>query len=167
MTDLLDVEPQTEKIKTGVIKVSPLAKALAECLADTYRLVFKTHAYHWNVEGPLFYPLHKLTEAQYEDMFAAADAIAERIRALGHLAPAQLSDVIEASVVKDAGELPGAIAMVDDLRADHERIAKRMHELIALADASKDPVTADLITARSAFHEQAAWMLRSTAKQAA
>ena len=70
MTDLLDVEPQTEKIKTGVIKVSPLAKALAECLADTYRLVFKTHAYHWNVEGPLFYPLHKLTEAQYEDIEA-------------------------------------------------------------------------------------------------
>ncbi|MDI3335566.1 DNA starvation/stationary phase protection protein [Defluviimonas aestuarii] len=164
MTDALNVVPAPETVKTGVQKVKPVAKSLAEALADTYRLVFKTHAYHWNVEGPLFYPIHKLTEAQYENMFAAADEIAERIRALGQLAPARLSDVIEASVVKDTDRLPSAQAMIEDLAADHETVAKRMHRVIKLADEHDDPVTADLITARSAFHEQAAWMLRATAK---
>lgn len=164
MTEALDVVPAAETVKTGVQKVKPVAKALAETLADTYRLVFKTHAYHWNVEGPLFYPIHKLTETQYENMFAAADDIAERIRALGQLAPARLSEVIEASVVKDADTLPSAQAMVENLAADHEKVAKRMHKVIALADENDDPVTADMITARSAFHEQAAWMLRATAK---
>lgn len=164
MKDAMKVVPAPEPVKTGVQKVKPLAKALAEALADTYRLVFKTHAYHWNVEGALFYPIHKLTEAQYEDLFAATDAIAERIRALGQLAPARLADVIEASIVKDADELPSAQAMIEDLASDHERVASRFKAVIKLADESDDPVTADLITARSAFHEKAAWMLRATAK---
>ncbi len=164
MNDAMQVVPAAEAVKTGVQKVKPVAKALAETLADTYRLVFKTHAYHWNVEGALFYPIHKLTETQYENMFAAADEIAERIRALGQLAPARLSEVIEASIVKDADTLPSAQAMVEDLADDHEKAAKRMHKVIALAEEHDDPVTADLITARSAFHEQSAWMLRATAK---
>ena len=70
MKDAMKVVPAAEPVQTGVQKVKPVAKALAEALADTYRLVFKTHAYHWNVEGPLFYPIHKLTEAQYEDIEA-------------------------------------------------------------------------------------------------
>ena len=111
MKDAMKVVPAPEPVKTGVQKVKPLAKALAEALADTYRLVFKTHAYHWNVEGALFYPIHKLTEAQYEDLFAATDAIAERIRALGQLAPARLSDVIEASIVKRFGPRPALAAV--------------------------------------------------------
>lgn len=164
MKDAMKVVPSAETVKTGVQRIKPLAKALTEALADTYRLVFKTHACHWNVEGALFYPIHKLTEAQYEDLFAASDAIAERIRALGQLAPARLSDVIEASIVKDAEHLPSARDMIDDLASDHEKVARRLHAVVRLADESDDPVTADLITARSAFHEQAAWMLRATAK---
>ena len=55
-------------------------------LADTYRLVFKTHAYHWNVEGPLFHAVHVLTEGQYEDMFAAADLmLLNKVDLLPHL----------------------------------------------------------------------------------
>ena len=35
-----------------------IAKALSQVLADTYMLYIKTHAYHWNVTGPLFSALH-------------------------------------------------------------------------------------------------------------
>ena len=57
-----------------------------------------------------------------------------------------------------------AAEMVEDLASDHERIAHRLHALIELIDGRKDPVTEDLATERSAFHESAAWMLRSIAK---
>ena len=40
-----------------------------------------------------------------------------------------------------------------------------MHELVSLAEEHDDPVTADLATVRSAFHEKAAWMLRAITKQ--
>ena len=164
MTNVLEVVAEPDAVKTGVRDVKPVARALAEALADTYRLVFKTHAYHWNVEGPLFYSVHNLTEAQYGDMFAAADEIAERIRALGQLTPFRLSEIIADSVVKDATALPNAVAIVEDLAQDHAQVARRMHGLIDLAEQHKDPVTVDLITGRCAFHEKAAWMLRATAK---
>ena len=60
-----------------------IAKSLSQVLADTYVLYLKTHAYHWNVTGPLFSSLHTLFEGQYNDLHDAADALAERIRALG------------------------------------------------------------------------------------
>lgn len=164
MTEALNVVPKADAVQTGVRDTDAIAKGLGDVLADTYRLVFKTHAYHWNVEGPLFYSVHNLTEEQYTDMFEAADVLAERMRALGRMAPHRMESIIETSVVSDCKDLPSAGEMCADLAADHERIAHRFHTLVELSGQHSDPVTEDLATTRSAFHEQAAWMLRALAK---
>ena len=164
MTDALRVVPSSDTVSTGVRDAATIADGLADVLADTYRLVFKTHAYHWNVEGPLFYSVHKLTEEQYENMFDAADELAERIRALGQLAPSAMADIVGRSTIDDKTGNLSTADMDEDLAADHERIAHRLHALIDLVEGKKDPVTEDLATERSAFHEQAAWMLRAIAK---
>ena len=163
--EALEVIPKTDKVETGVKNVDGIADALADVLADTYRLIFKTHAYHWNVTGPLFYSIHKLTEEQYEDMFAAADELAERIRSIGRLAPMRMAEIMDRSQSADPEEMPSAGEMVEDLAKDHERLAHRLHALIELVEGRRDPVTEDLATERSAFHEQAAWMLRAIAAQ--
>ena len=163
MTDALQVVPSPNSVRTGVRDVEAVAEGLADVLADTYRLIFKTHAYHWNVTGPLFYSVHKLTDEQYENMFTAADELAERIRSLGQLAPHRMQDIIARSRVEDATSLPDAQAMLEGLAQDHERIAQRLHSLIELAGERRDPVTEDLATERSAFHEEASWMLRAIA----
>ncbi|NSX54003.1 Dps family protein [Parasulfitobacter algicola] len=165
MTDALKVIPEENSVQSGVRNVEGVAEGLADILADTYRLLFKTHAYHWNVEGPLFYSVHNLTEEQYENMFKAADEIAERIRALGKMAPMKISDIVENSVITDMDELPSAGKMCEDLAENHEKIAHRLHALVELAGERNDPVTEDLATERSAFHEKAAWMLKAIAKQ--
>jgi len=162
-SDILAIVPVASAPHTGPRDISAVAKALSDVLSDTYRLTFKTHAYHWNVEGPLFYPVHILTEGQYENLFAAADVLAERLRALGRLAPMHMGKMIAESVIKDLELVPSAREMIEDLQRDHARIASRMHALFALAEAARDPVTADLATQRSAFHEKAAWMLHATA----
>ena len=64
-----------------------LAGGLSHLLADTYAVYHKTHAYHWNVTGPMFNTLHLMSEGQYTELWQAVDEIAERIRALGHFAP--------------------------------------------------------------------------------
>ncbi|MEJ6389461.1 Dps family protein [Gymnodinialimonas ulvae] len=161
MTETLKITPQAETVNTGVRKIEGIADGLADVLADTYRLIFKTHAYHWNVTGPAFYSIHKLSEEQYENMFAAADELAERIRALGQLAPMRMDDIMKRSKIEDLDKMPSAQEMVDDLASDHEALAHRLHALIDLVEGRKDPVTEDLATERSAFHEQAAWMLRA------
>ncbi|GFE49490.1 DNA starvation/stationary phase protection protein [Roseobacter cerasinus] len=164
MTSALNVVPETTEISTGVKDAPAMATGLESALADTYRLLFKTHATHWNVEGPLFFSVHNLTEEQYENLFEAADVLAERIRALGQLAPATLSSIVANSVVQDEETPASAGEMCEDLAADHERVAHRLHALIKIAGEHGDPVTEDLATERAAFHEKAAWMLRSIAK---
>ncbi len=164
MTEQMKVVPKADKVQTGVKDAKAVAAGLTQAVADTYRLIFKTHAYHWNVEGPLFYAVHHLTDAQYNEMFPAADELAERIRALGQLAPHSLAEVMKLSVIKDLEALPSTLEMVEDLAQDHAAVAVWFHALFKLAEQNSDPVTADLATRRSAFHEQAAWMLRATAK---
>lgn len=156
---------KTESVNTGIEAKDrkEVATALQHALADTYSLYLKTLGVHWNIVGPSFYSVHKLTEAQYEDMHAAADVIAERVRALGHLAPASFGDYTKLSVV-DSSETPQqADAMLKGLIADNEAIAKRMRDFVETAEEADDVFTADLLTARIGKHEENAWMLRALA----
>jgi len=137
------------------------AKSLSDILAATYRLTIKSHVYHWNVVGPLFKPLHELTEEHYNALFKASDIIAERIRALGHLAPATLGEAAQfAPKANEVGKLT-AVDMVNDLVADHEAAVKVMRDTAEKADEAGDVVTADMLTDRLTFHEKALWMLRA------
>ena len=76
-----------------------LAELLNQALSDTYVLYTKVQGVHWNVRGPLFYSVHKMTEQQYEDLAESIDEIAERVRALGFYAPTSLGQMLEASRV--------------------------------------------------------------------
>ncbi|WP_187428540.1 DNA protection during starvation protein 1 [Roseobacter fucihabitans] len=165
MTTPLNVVGAPKNISSGVQKPKTIADGLTDVLADTYRLTFKSHAFHWNVEGPLFYSIHSLTEEHYENMFAAADKLAERIRAIGQMAPMSMHQMMSASVINDPETTPSAGEMCTMLADDHQRIAHRLHALIEIAGEQNDPVTEDLATERSAFHEQAAWMLRALATE--
>ncbi|MDX2288173.1 MAG: Dps family protein [Hyphomicrobiaceae bacterium] len=138
-----------------------VSKDLVEVLADTYTLLLKTHVYHWNVVGPLFVPLHELTEAHYKDLFQAADDIAERIRSLGHPAPLSFRQLLPKSAVDEETSDRSAEQMVAHLVVDHEKIVKRLRDAAMAADEADDLVTTDLLTARLAFHEKAIWMLRA------
>lgn len=160
----LKSKPSATTIKTGVTDARSVAKGLSAVLADTYSLMIKTHAIHWNVEGPMFFAVHNLTEAQYVDLFSATDVIAERIRALGQFTATSPQDLLAGSVVSDIKSLSDAPRLCVSLSEDHSKIAKRLHDVVESAGEARDPVTADLATSRAAFHEKAAWMLRSLAK---
>ena len=79
----------TATIDTGLSQSErgDVVEQLTRVLADAYAVYLKTHGYHWNVRGPEFFSLHNMLEQQYRDQWAALDDIAERIRALGELAP--------------------------------------------------------------------------------
>ncbi len=155
---------KSDELDTGIDKKDrgSVARDLIEVLADTYTLLFKSHVYHWNVVGPLFVPIHELTETHYKDLFAAADVIAERIRSLGHPAPLSFAGLLSKAVVEEEDESGlSAEEMVQSLANDHEKMVKRLRQAAIDADEVDDLVTADLLTERLAFHEKAIWMLRA------
>jgi starvation-inducible DNA-binding protein len=160
---VLKARVKTESPRTGIAAedAKALASGLSRSLAETYVLYLKTQGFHWNVVGPLFYGLHKLTEEQYRNLAGAADELAERIRALGHPAPASFARFLELSAVKELARPLSAEDMVGELVTDHETVAGTLRELVEVAEKARDVATADLLTERLHFHEQAAWMLRS------
>ncbi len=138
---------------------------LREALADTYTLYLKTHSFHWNVEGPLFDSLHKLFEAQYTDLWQAADELAERLRAIGVYAPRNSAEMTESTVLKEAGnKIPEGVDMCRTLAADHLTVSARLKKAISIVQDAGDELTADMFIARGQFHEKAAWMLNATSK---
>lgn len=141
-----------------------LAGQLSGAVADTYMLMAKTQGYHWNVAGPLFAPLHELTEHQYQDLFEAADDLAERIRALGEAAPGSYAAFAKVTKITDDDGAPkSAQDMVETLANDNEAMARRLKVASDLAEDLGDKVTEDMLIDRMQVHEQNAWMLRAIA----
>lgn len=161
----LNVRNENLQTKTGYTEEQrkAISEKLTKALASTYVLYHKTQAFHWNVTGPMFYTVHKMTEAQYQDQAKAIDALAERIRTLGSAAPMGLAQYIENSVVTDAQDFPAAGEMLTALAEDNQRIASLMRNAVATAEQANDVYTADMLTARIGAHEEAAWMLSATA----
>jgi starvation-inducible DNA-binding protein len=137
-----------------------IASALEQVLADTYALYTKTHTYHWNVEGPRFGQLHLLFETQYNELWMALDLIAERIRSLGHYAPA-LESVGEKSSIKQDEKAPAEDEMLANLASGNEAVVKAARSALKAAEEAGDQASADLMTQRVAIGEKAAWMLRA------
>ncbi len=138
------------------------ADALKRLLADTYTLYLKTHGYHWNVEGPHFQQLHTQFMDQYTEMWAAVDDLAERIRALGFLAPASYGEMSELASIEEETGHPDWRAMVQNLAKGHERVARSARTALEIAEGVGDAATADVVTPRITVHEKTAWMLRAT-----
>lgn len=158
---VLQITPKVEQPDTGLEAKRLLATELTGVLADSFVLMIKSQSYHWNVVGPMFQPIHELTEKHYRDLFEAIDTIAERVRALGHVAPLSFTDMITHAALDEETEQRAAGAMVARLIADHESLARRFRDLSSTAAGAGDGATEDLSNARMAFHEETAWMLRA------
>jgi starvation-inducible DNA-binding protein len=152
------------KINTGYSAEDrgAIAAGLVKVLADSYSLYLKTHGYHWNVRGPNFQSLHLLLEGQYQEEWAALDELAERIRALGELAPQGYNAMANLTGIKDGNPESGWESMIGELMQDNETVIATVRAAFQAAEDAGDQATMDLLTERLAAHEKHAWMLRAT-----
>jgi starvation-inducible DNA-binding protein len=142
-----------------------IAAGLARLLADTYTLYLKTHNFHWNVTGPMFNTLHLMFEEQYNELAAAVDRIAERIRALGFPAPGSYKAYARLSSIQEAEDVPSAEEMIAQLVKDQVAVVRLARRILPTVEAAHDKPSADLLADRMQAHEKNAWMLRSLLQQ--
>jgi starvation-inducible DNA-binding protein len=148
-------------IGIGAAERKEIADGLGRVLADTYMLYLKTHAFHWNVEGPMFNSLHDMFMQQYTELWNAIDLVAERIRALGYPAPGTYREFGALTSIEETVGVPKAMQMVRLLVAGHETLARTLRSVFPVAEQAADESTVDLLTQRLQVHEKTAWMLRS------
>ena len=143
------------------VRSEEVAKAAGVLLADSYTLYLKTHNYHWNVVGPMFTTLHTLFETHYTELALAVDEIAERIRAVGHLAPGSYREFADLTSIEEGKADTKAQDMIRQLAADQLTVAASAKALIEAGEAAGDDVSVDLGVRRMEVHQKNAWMLSS------
>ena len=146
--------------------MNELAQGLWAVLATSFSLYFKTHAFHWNVEGPNFPQLHALFGSQYEELYGSLDATAELIRQLDAYAPMNPEVLLRASPVKGETGKPSAAEMVHRLVADHDIMIGVLNAAFQMAEAAGDQAAQDYLAGRLEAHKKHRWMLVATSKVA-
>lgn len=103
---------------------------------------------------------------QYEELFAAVDELAERLRALGIRSPGGLATLAALSEIEevDAESLP-ASRTVEHLVEAHELVVRNAMKLRKAAEEVGDLETQDMIITRIQIHQKTLWMLGSFLKR--
>lgn len=140
-----------------------LVVALKIALANTFSMYFKAHAYHWNVQGPLFAQYHIFFGELYEDLHGAVDPLAEEIRMLNALAPHSITNILAHSTIPcDATAYTGVQDMLSSLIAANQQVMMSLDTAFKLADEHDLQGLADVIAARLSMHKKHQWMLTTS-----
>ncbi len=145
--------------------VGDIASALTVILADMFALYIKTKNFHWHVSGPHFRDYHRLLDAQGEQIFAATDAIAERVRKIGGTTLHSIGHIARLQRVADNDE--GYVApedMLAELLDDNRQLAVSLREAHALCDKGGDVAGASFIEIWIDEAEQRGWFLHETTR---
>lgn len=116
---------------------------------------------HWNVVGPNFIAVHEMLDPQYAAVSAMADAVAERIAALGgspnglpgHLVKTRSWD--DYDIMRD-----NAVAHLGALDQVYVGVIGSHRDAIE-AVGELDPVTEDLLIGQTGALEQLHWFVRA------
>lgn len=153
------------KTEIGITEANrqSVATELSKLLADETVLYIKTKNAHWNIEGSDFYDKHKFFETQFGQIDEIIDGVAERIRSIGHYAPATLKAYLSLTRLSEqTREKNDSQGYIKELLADHESIIIILREHIkSFATEFHDLGSSDFLTGLMETHEKMAWFLRS------
>ncbi|WP_295667544.1 DNA starvation/stationary phase protection protein [uncultured Mucilaginibacter sp.] len=140
-----------------------VAFELSKLLADEFTLYTKTRNAHWNIEGKDFHAMHLFFESQYEQLDDIMDGVAERIRTIGHFAPATLKSFLQLThLTEKTQDKNDSLSFIKELLEDHQSIIEFIRGNIEpFASKYHDSGTSDYITGLMEDHEKMAWMLRA------
>ena len=143
--------------------ITKVVDVLTKVLADEFVLYTKTRNAHWNVTGDNFHANHIFFENQYKQLDELIDSVAERMRKIGHFAPAALKTYLEITHLTEYSERTNdGLGFMKDLLNDHESIIAFLRSnIVPFAEKYKDYGSSDFITGLMETHEEMAWMIRS------
>lgn len=149
-------------VKSEVADTAAVVDTLKQTLSDEYILQLKTQNCHWNVEGPLFFSLHKLFEEQYGQLAEFVDRSAEVIRALKARSPGSFKEFKELSSLQEVpAERLNSNQIIEMLSQDHTNMAIALRPRLETAEDAEETSAVVLYEDLIGFHEKAAWMIRS------
>ena len=144
-----------------------IAAELNKLIADVFALYLKTKNFHWHVSGPHFRDYHLLFDEQGEQIFAATDDLAERVRKIGGTTLRSIGHVAKLQRVVDNDEtFVAPHEMLHELMTDNKALATAMRQAHAVADKHNDFATTSLLENFIDEAERRTWFLFEAARTA-
>jgi len=144
-----------------------LVQSMKKCHANTFVMYFKTHGFHWNVEGINFPTYHSFFGDLYEELYSAVDPIAEEIRALGVYAPKSLGELYNNCTLTESDLVGDSVReMLTSLLIDNNQVLACLNESFALATTQNNQGLVNFLADRIDKHKKHGWMISSSLKGA-
>lgn len=142
-----------------------LTASLHIALANTFVMYFKSHSYHWNVEGSDFPQYHGFLDDLYNELHDAVDPLSERIRVIGQYSPHSLQDLLASSTIEEDDDKPrSAREMFQNLLETNSKVVDSLNKVFDLATKNKKQGIANFIADRLDVHAKHEWFLKSLLK---
>lgn len=142
-----------------------LTASLHIALANTFVMYFKSHSYHWNIEGKDFPQYHGFLDDLYNELHDAVDPLSERIRVIGQYSPHSLKDLLESSTIEEDIDKPeSAEAMFNNLLDANNKVVDSLNKVFELASKNNKQGIANFIADRLDVHAKHGWFLKSLLK---
>lgn len=159
-------ESEQASIELEVEQPKATIEGMVEHLVDyasyLHQLYTQAHLIHLNIEGPLFFPVHKFLRKQYERHLEQFDGTCEFVRTLDYLLPMCQRGLLQAHKgfkhVKDydtRNMLTTYLKNIEDAGMSAKDVAEYARELGAV---DVENFMADVVGAMF----KSAWMLKST-----
>jgi starvation-inducible DNA-binding protein len=140
--------------------VRDISGALTMLLADMFALYVKTKNFHWHVSGRHFRDYHLLLDEQADQIFAATDAMAERVRKIGGTTLRSIGHIGRLQRVLDNdADYVTPLDMLAELRDDNKQLADNLRETHDLCEEHGDVASASLIENWIDEAERRTWFL--------
>lgn len=137
-----------------------IAGALTALVADYFALYMKTKNFHWHVSGPHFHSIHEMLDEQSDQIIAATDPLAERVRKLGGTTLRSLGQAAKMTRISDNdAEFVTAEDMLAELREDNIALTRSLRAAHDVCDEHRDTASASLIEEYIDEAEKRTWFL--------
>jgi starvation-inducible DNA-binding protein len=144
----------------GFEAAKDLSIELNALLADMFVLHMKTKNFHWHVSGPHFRDYQALLDEQAQQLYAATDVIAKRVRMIGANTLRSISDISRRQRLPDNdAECVSPLEMLTELHGDNRQLAAYLRETHGVCEEHGDVASASLIETWIDEAERRIWQL--------
>lgn len=137
-----------------------ITEALNPLIADAFALYVKTKNFHWHLSGSHFRDYHLLFDEHAEQIFAAIDTLAERVRRVGGATIRSISHISQLQTIQDDNdEFVPAGEMVRRLMEDNAHLAQVQRAAHEVCEKNRDVATASELEVILDETERRKWFL--------
>jgi starvation-inducible DNA-binding protein len=143
-----------------------LTTAIKVLLANATVMYYKTHQFHWNVEGILFTQYHAFFEEMYLDVYNSIDPTAEFLRKFDEYAPVSIDELYKYKTIEEESERKILLSdILASLIAANQEVLNSLNKVFDIANKQKQQGVCNFVADRIDTHQKHGWWLKSSAKK--